>query len=97
MKKDNYTSFKFKAYVDKAGYLVERAQMGNSREESAYQKILGNHKHDAAPGSQGLAWKMVMPYSINQVSTASMFQYRWDEKETVLGGTITATDFTSGW
>lgn len=31
--------------------------MGNSREESAYQKILGNHKHDAAPGSQGLAWE----------------------------------------
>lgn len=45
----------------------------------------------ASPG------KMVMPYSIEQVSTVSMFQYRWDMSEPILRGTITGTDFCSQW
>lgn len=43
----------------------------------------------ASPG------KMVLPYSIEQVSTASMYQYRYDEQKPILGGTITGTDFSA--
>ena len=96
--KGNYTSFKFKAYGLIKPDTWWRGSKWETREKSppirksleiANMMLLLAVK--ASPG------KMVMPYSINQVSTASMFQYRWEEKETILGGTITGTDFTSDW
>lgn len=45
----------------------------------------------ASPG------KMVLPYSVEQVSTVSIFQYKSDGMAAILGGTITCTDFGAHW
>lgn len=96
--KDNYTSFKFKAYGLIKPDTWWRGPKWETREKSPpIRKSLEITNMMLLLAVKASPGKMVMPYSINQVSTASMFQYRWDEKETILGGTITGTDFTSDW
>lgn len=95
---DNYTSFKFKAYgfikpdiFWKGAKWETREKMPPIKKSLDIVNMLLLQAVKASPG------KMVLPYSINQVSTASMFQYRYDEKEPILGGTIIGTDFSSQW
>ena len=96
--RDSFTSFKFKAYglikPDawwKGPKWETREKNPPVRKSLEITNMMLLHAVKASPG------KMVVPYSINQVSTVSMFQYRWDGKEAILGGTITGTDFTSDW
>ncbi len=95
---DNYTSFKFKAYglikpdtVWRGPKYETSTKMYPIKDSLDIANMMLLQAVKASPG------KMVLPYSIEQVSTASMFQYRWDEKEPILGGTITGTDFTTSW
>lgn len=96
--KDNYTSFKFKV----RGLIKpdtwwrgprweHRGKMPPVKETLSIVNMLLLQAVKASPG------KVVVPYSIEQVSTASMFQYRYDEKEPILRGTIISTDFTAQW
>lgn len=95
---DNYTSFKFRVHglikpdTDWKGPKYETCEkMPPIRKSLNIANMMLLQAVKASPG------KMVLPYSINQVSTASMYQFRWDEKEYILGGTITSTDFTADW
>lgn len=91
---DNYTSFTFrvKGLIKpdtwwRGPRWEYRTKMPPIKKTLSILNMLLLQAVKASPG------KMVLPYSIEQVSTASMFQYRYDEKETVLGGTIIGTDF----
>lgn len=96
--KDDYTSFKFKAYGLIKPDTWWRGPKWETREKCPpIRKSLEITNMMLLLAVKASPGKMVMPYSINQVSTASMFQYRWDEKETILGGTIMGTDFTADW
>jgi len=95
---DNYTIFKFKAYG-----LIKPDSWWKGPKWESHEKMPPVKKSlpivnmlllQAVKASPG---KMVLPYSIEQVSTASMFQYRWDENEPILGGTTTSTDFQAQW
>lgn len=95
---NSYTSFKFKAY----GLIKPDTFWRGPRYKTSTRmypikdslKVANMMLLQAIKASPG---KMVLPYSIEQVSTASILQYRWDEKEPILGGTITGTDFTAHW
>lgn len=95
---DNFTSFKFKAYgLIKPDILWMGPQWKMREKMPPIQKalpIVNTMLLQAVKASPG---KIVLPYSIEQVSTASMLQYRWDESRPVLGGTITGTDFRAQW
>lgn len=95
---DNYTSFKFRVHglikpdTEWKGPKYETCEkMPPVRKSLDIVNMMLLQAVKASPG------KMVLPYSINQVSTASMYQFRWDEKGYILGGTITSTDFTADW
>ena len=95
---DNYTSFKFRVHglikpdTWWKGPKYETCEkMPPVRKSLDIANMLLLQAVKASPG------KLVLPYSINQVCTVSMFQFRWDEKEHILGGTITSTDFTADW
>ncbi len=94
--KDNYTSFKIKAKgLIKPDTLWMgprwecREKMPPIKKTLSIVNMILLYAVKASPG------KMVLPYSIEQVSTATMFQYRHDEHEPILGGTITYTDFSA--
>lgn len=95
---DSYTNFKFKAYglikpdtFWRGPRYKTSTKMYPIKDSLKIANIMLLQAIKASPG------KLVVPYSIEQVSTASMFQYRWDEKEPILNGTITGTAFSAHW
>lgn len=95
---DSYTSFKFKSYgLIKPDIFWKGPQWKTREKMPAIQKALPITNMLLLQAVKASPGKMIMPYSIEQVSTASMFQYRWDESEPILGGTIFGTDFTAQW
>lgn len=95
---DNYTSFKFKAYgLIKPDTFWRGPKYDTQEKMPPVKKSLDIANMMLLQAVKASPGKIVLPYSINQVSTVSMFQYRWDEKEPILGGTITGTDFTADW
>ena len=95
---DSYTSFKFKAYgLIKPDTFWRGPKYETSTKMYPIKDSLNIANMVLLQAVKASPGKLVMPYSIEQVSTASMFQYRWDEKEPILGGTIAGTDFTAHW
>ncbi len=96
--KDNYTSFKFKAYgLIKPDPWWQGSKWENREKMPSVKKTLPIVNMLLLQAVKASPGKMVVPYSIEQVSTVSMFQYRWDENEPILRGTITSTDFGAQW
>lgn len=91
---DNYTSFKFKAY----GMIKPDAFWMGPRWEKrepypAIKKTLDITNMMLLQAVKASPGKIIIPYSINQVSTVSMCQYRGDGKSMVLVNTILSTNF----
>lgn len=96
--RDSYTSYKFKVYGLIKPDIFWRGPKCETQEKMPPVKsalsIVNMMLLQAVKASPG---KMILPYNIEQVSTVTMFQYRWNQKEPILGGTITGTDFTAQW
>ena len=93
---DSLTSFKFKAYgfintrIDWEGPLwSNKCKLPPVAKALDIANLMLLHAVKASPG------KMVTPYSIEQVSTVSMLQYRHDGEQSIGGGLITGTDFSA--
>lgn len=95
---DSLTSFTLKAY----GFINTKFDWEGPRWETRHKfpavkkalpiaNLMLLHAVKASPG------KMVLPYNIEQVSTVSMNQYRFDGMHTVFNGLLTGTDFTAQW
>lgn len=94
--KNNYTSFRFKANgLIKPDTWWKGPKWENREKMPPIKKTLPIVNMILLQAVKASPGKMVLPYSIEQVSTASMYQYRYDEQEMILGGTITGTDFSA--
>lgn len=96
--KDSYTSYRFKVRgLIKPDMLWRGPKQEKQEKMPPIKKALSIVNMMLLQAVKASPGKMILPYSIEQVSTVTMLQYRWDEKEPILGGTITGTDFTAQW
>ena len=91
---DSHTHFRFKIKglikpdtLWQGARWKDRVRMPPIKKTLAIVNMLLLNIVKASPG------KMVTPYNIEQVTSASMLQYRYNEKDTILGGTLLFSDF----